>query len=283
MGPRRGSDMSLLTRPLPAWGKRLARLPLLLYRLRLGRLLGHRFLVIVHRGRHTGDFHRTVVEVVRWDAARGEAVVASGWGERASWWRNLQAAPAIMVWLAGERFAPEQRFLKLDERTEVLHRYRREHPRAAKLIGPLLGLGTGDDALAAAAEGLPMVAFRRPFVRGSTEARYLTSTQAGRIYDRIGRLQDLQALYEHRAASDLLAHADFEHAQAVLEVGYGTGAFAQRLLERHLPPWSHYAGIDVSPHMHALARRRLTVRRGIPRPGVGDEPCRIRRGPSTSD
>ena len=249
--------MTLFERPPSRWLRRLAQLPLVLYQLRLGRLLGNRFLVVVHRGRRTGTLYRTLVEVVRWDPVRGEAIVASGWGERASWYRNLLAAPAAEVWLAGERVVPEQRFLELDERVEVLRDYRLAHPRATRIIGRLLGLDAGEDALRAAAERLPMVAFHAQEGRPVHRARYLTAAQARRVYDRIGRVQDLQALYEHRATSELLAHADFEHAHAVFELGYGTGAFAERLLEQHLPAESGYVGTDVSPHMHELAGRRL--------------------------
>jgi ubiquinone/menaquinone biosynthesis C-methylase UbiE len=86
---------------------------------------------------------------------------------------------------------------------------------------------------------------------------YLTAQQARAIYDRIGRIQDAQAVYEHRAIAELLARADFEHAHAVFELGYGTGALAARLFDRYLPAGSRYIGLDVSPRMHALARRRL--------------------------
>ena len=244
--------MNLLERPPPRWGKQLARLPLVLYRLRLGRLLGHRFLVVVHRGRRSGRPYRTVLEVVRWDPARLEATVASGWGAKASWWRNLQAAPAVEVWLAGTRYRPEQRFLNLGERVEVLDGYRREHPYAAGLLGPLLGLGR-DVTLDAAAERLPMVAFGLP----PRQERYLSREQARRVYDRIGRGQDLQAIYEHAAIRGLLTQGDFREARSVFELGYGTGALAERLLAEHLPAGSRYVGLDLSPRMHELARRRL--------------------------
>ena len=61
-------------------------------------------------------------------------------------------------------------------------------------------------------------------------SRYLTAAQTRRVYDRIGRIQDLQAVYEHRAINTLVAHADFTHAHAVCELGHGTGALAERLL-----------------------------------------------------
>jgi ubiquinone/menaquinone biosynthesis C-methylase UbiE len=91
----------------------------------------------------------------------------------------------------------------------------------------------------------------------SRSERFLTAAQARRVYDRIGRGQDAQMIFEHQAISDLLAHAGFERADAVFELGYGTGALADRLLRRYLRAESRYTGIEVSPHMHDLARRRL--------------------------
>ena len=96
-----------------------------------------------------------------------------------------------------------------------------------------------------------------PAPDGSEQLRYLTVEQARRAYDRIGRIQDLQAIYEHRAIRELLARADFEHAHAVFELGFGTGALARKLLEQHLPEDCHYAGLELSPHMHRLAERRV--------------------------
>jgi ubiquinone/menaquinone biosynthesis C-methylase UbiE len=182
---------------------------------------------------------------------RLEATVASGWGARASWWRNLQTTPAVEVWLAGIRCEPEQRFLDLAERIEVVDGYQRRHPRAVGLIGRLLVLGR-DVSLDAAAQRLSMVAFRLP-----RADRFLTYAHASRVYDRIGRSQDLQVIYEHEAVRSLLAHGDFGGAHRVLELGYGTGALAQRLLAEHLPAESRYVGVDISPRMHELASRRL--------------------------
>ncbi len=139
--------------------KLLARLPLRLYDLRLGRLLGHRFLVLTHRGRRSGRTRRTMLEVVRWNPARHEAIVAAGWGEHASWYRNLCAAPAEEILIADERFIPEQRFIDLDERVEVLRAYRQRHPIVMRALGGLLGVDVSDD-LQLAATRLPMVAFQ---------------------------------------------------------------------------------------------------------------------------
>lgn len=41
----------------------------------------------------------------------------------------------------------------------------------------------------------------------------------------------------------------FETATHVFELGCGTGRFAERLLERHLPATARYKGIDLGPTM----------------------------------
>jgi ubiquinone/menaquinone biosynthesis C-methylase UbiE len=85
----------------------------------------------------------------------------------------------------------------------------------------------------------------------------LTSEQARRVYDRIGRAQDWQRFYEDAATPELVAHAGFDTAHAVVELGCGTGRFAAALLARHLPPEATYLGVDLSPRMVALASERL--------------------------
>jgi ubiquinone/menaquinone biosynthesis C-methylase UbiE len=85
----------------------------------------------------------------------------------------------------------------------------------------------------------------------------LTSEQARRVYDRIGRAQDWQRFYEDAATADLVAHAGFDTADAVVELGCGTGRFAAELLARHLRAEATYAAVELSPRMVALASDRL--------------------------
>jgi deazaflavin-dependent oxidoreductase (nitroreductase family) len=151
--------MTPLDHPPSPVVKLLARLPLRLYDLHMGRLLGHRFLVLTHRGRRSGRSYRTMLEVVSWSPSRHEATVAAGWGEHANWYQNIRAAPAQEILIANERFVPEQRFLDVEERIKVLRAYRQSHPIAMKALGGLLGLKDGDDPQGAARR-LPMIAFQ---------------------------------------------------------------------------------------------------------------------------
>jgi ubiquinone/menaquinone biosynthesis C-methylase UbiE len=99
----------------------------------------------------------------------------------------------------------------------------------------------------------------------------LTPEEARRVYDRIGRAQDWQRLYEDAATTELVAHAAFGDARAVFELGCGTGRFAARLLDEHLPPAATYLGVDVSPRMVALASRRLLPWRDRAAVALADE------------
>ncbi len=100
--------MKDLSRSRPAGILRLAfRMPVNLYRLGLGRMLGHRFLFLIHRGRKSDLLREMVLEVIRYDPTTRETVVLSGWGERSDWYRNIEASPALEVRTGRDRNVPE--------------------------------------------------------------------------------------------------------------------------------------------------------------------------------
>lgn len=150
-------------RPPTGWRRLLLRSPVYLYRVGLGRLFGRHLLVMVHRGRSSGQIYRTPIEVASYDPTSGEAIVASGWGSQADWYRNIQARPAEEIWLGGRRFRPEQRFLSEPEAAQVMKEYGRRHPRAVQGLARWL-LGRGYDNPSRAGEALatkvPLVGFR---------------------------------------------------------------------------------------------------------------------------
>lgn len=85
----------------------------------------------------------------------------------------------------------------------------------------------------------------------------LSHQQAKAFYDRFGKKQDSQGFYEDVATTALIHNGEFDKADAVLEFGCGTGRFAERLLERHIPANARYVGVDISDTMVALAKERL--------------------------
>jgi deazaflavin-dependent oxidoreductase (nitroreductase family) len=112
----------------------LFRLPLPLYRLRLGWVFGRRVLVVNYVGYRTRQQRRVVLESVTHGADDGSYVVASGWGPEAAWYRSLRQTPAVTIQV-GARTAPVTAVpLSADEGAEIFARYAVRHRRAAKFL-----------------------------------------------------------------------------------------------------------------------------------------------------
>jgi deazaflavin-dependent oxidoreductase (nitroreductase family) len=142
----------------------LLRLPLWLYRARLGWLLGHRFLLLTHVGRKTGLLHQTVLEVAHYDKATDTYMVASGWGEQSDWLRNVEKTATVFVNIGGRRFEATARRLSVTEAQQALLDYAQHHPAtfrtlARLMIGQRLQ-GTEEDCLLLA-QSVPLVALQR--------------------------------------------------------------------------------------------------------------------------
>jgi deazaflavin-dependent oxidoreductase (nitroreductase family) len=136
-----------------------------LYRHRMGWLLGKRFLAVTHLGRRSGIERRTVLEVAVYDKDRRESIVASAYGEKADWYRNIQAHPAVKVETGRGAYVPEQRFLSRDEARTAAATFCRRHRLEARMAARALASigavpeGAFEDPVDLLAS-LPMVAFR---------------------------------------------------------------------------------------------------------------------------
>lgn len=138
------------------------RLPVHLYRARLGFLLGRRFLMIEHRGRKSGRIRRTVLEVV---ARHPDALyVVAAWGGQAQWLKNVTADPRVRVHIGFERFETVARILDEEAGQRLLDEYASKHPRAFRNLARLI-VGEGEDrseSVERMAAVIPVVELPRP-------------------------------------------------------------------------------------------------------------------------
>jgi len=137
------------------------RLPIILYRLGLGGLLGERFLLLVHIGRKSGMERKTVLEVVRHDRATKTFVVAAGFGPTSDWYLNIHVHPQVTIRCGGYRWEMTAHFLAPEQSGEELVDYNRRHPLAMRELAHFMGYkvdGTEAD-VRALGQGLSMVAF----------------------------------------------------------------------------------------------------------------------------
>ncbi|HET9874414.1 MAG TPA: nitroreductase family deazaflavin-dependent oxidoreductase [Mycobacterium sp.] len=111
---KRGAIATAGSRILRSRG--LMRAPIWIYRARAGAILSSRLLMLEHIGRNSGARRYVVLEVVD-HAAPDTYLVASGFGAKAQWFRNITANPRVRVY-AGSR-APASATARVLDRQEA--------------------------------------------------------------------------------------------------------------------------------------------------------------------
>jgi deazaflavin-dependent oxidoreductase (nitroreductase family) len=148
---------------LPRGLVRLAfRFPIWLYHVHLGWLLGYRFVLLTHTGRKSGLLRETVLEVVRYNKATGDCVVASGWGTKSDWFYNITANPKIIFQIRNKRSEAIAECLSSEAGAKELLDYAHRNPLALRELARFMGYrldGTEDD-IRALGRMIPMFIFK---------------------------------------------------------------------------------------------------------------------------
>jgi deazaflavin-dependent oxidoreductase (nitroreductase family) len=111
------------------------RAPALVFQLHASRLFGERFAMITHRGRKSGQPRTVIVETAAGSVAERRLVYIIAYGKRAQWYRNLKAAPAISIEIAGKVYRqPRHEFLDADGTAAAIASYWERYPRLAALL-----------------------------------------------------------------------------------------------------------------------------------------------------
>ena len=137
----KGADVEIIKRPEPPTGvaRLLFRLPIGLYRLRLGWLVGGRLMLLNHVGRVSGKARQVVIEVVGGDHREGSYIACSGFGRRAAWYRNVLATPRVTIEVGHRRMRAVARPLDEGEGADAMADYAARHPKAARRLCRFMG------------------------------------------------------------------------------------------------------------------------------------------------
>jgi deazaflavin-dependent oxidoreductase (nitroreductase family) len=153
---------------LPHGLARLAfRLPIWLFRAHLGWILGNRFVLLTHTGRKSGLLRQTVLEVVRYDRSSGICVVASGWGMKSAWSKNISANPRIVFQIRSKRTAAIAERLSPEAGATELFDYAHRYPLALQELSRFMGykLDGTDEDIRALGRIIPLFIFK-PVMEG---------------------------------------------------------------------------------------------------------------------
>jgi deazaflavin-dependent oxidoreductase (nitroreductase family) len=145
----------------------LLHLPVYLYRLGLGRLIGGRFLLLTHTGRISGRRHETLLEIMEYRPEGPEFIVMSGFGRRSEWLRNIEAASTAEITVGAHHFPVSHRVLSEEDAVRVVEGYEKRNrliqPIVSWTLTRLVGwhyAGSQEDHQRLVQQ-LPLVAFRR--------------------------------------------------------------------------------------------------------------------------
>jgi deazaflavin-dependent oxidoreductase (nitroreductase family) len=137
----------------------LMRAPIWLYKARAGALLTSRLLMLEHIGRKSGARRYVVLEVVS-HPTPDTYMVASGFGGRAQWFRNIQADPKVRLYLGSHPPVPATaRLLGEQERDRALAEYRDKRPKTWEQFKPILEETLGQP-ISDTGTALPLVELR---------------------------------------------------------------------------------------------------------------------------
>jgi len=137
----------------------LMRAPIWIYKSRAGAVLGSRLLMLEHIGRTSGVRRYVVLEVVNHPTA-ASYVVASGFGEKAQWFRNIKANSRVRVYTGSRAPKPATaRIMTQQEADRALGAYAKRHPQAWQRFKPVLERTLGSP-IAETNTALPIVELR---------------------------------------------------------------------------------------------------------------------------
>ncbi|QKV96085.1 nitroreductase family deazaflavin-dependent oxidoreductase [Streptomyces sp. NA02950] len=126
----------------PGLRRAVFRAPILLYRWRLGWLLGSRMLLLTHTGRTSGLPRQVVLEVTGRDPRTGAYHLASGFGPGAQWYRNIQHTPQVTIQVGRRRMAAVAQPLGPEESGRLMAAYALRHPHLARGLMRMCALKT---------------------------------------------------------------------------------------------------------------------------------------------
>jgi len=129
-------------RPPHGLTRMLLNMPIWLFRMHLGWLMGDRFLLLTHTGRKSGLPRQTILEVLEHDKATDVYYVLSGWGEKADWLRNVDKTPEVMIKVGHRQFNASAVRLESEAAERAILDYAKRNPLAIRVLPRLDGIPT---------------------------------------------------------------------------------------------------------------------------------------------
>lgn len=94
--------------------------------------------MLTHTGRKSGLLPRVVLEVVSHDDKTGAYFVAVGWREKADWFKNIQATPAVTITIELQTITASAQDISPSDSIRIYLGYAQRHPLAFRELSRLM-------------------------------------------------------------------------------------------------------------------------------------------------
>ena len=141
----------------------LWRAPIWIYRLGLGGLMRERMLLLHHIGRISGQQRENVLEIVDHNEENGSFTVASGFGKKSDWYKNIINHPDVSITVGRTEIPVTAQPLPPDQSGQAMVNYAKRHPTAAKNLMSVCGYrvdGSAEDYFVMGRDHVPLVLLR---------------------------------------------------------------------------------------------------------------------------
>ncbi len=115
------------------------RMPIWIYRLGLGGMMGKRALLLTHQGKISGKQRQTVLEIIQSNPEIGEYHVVSGFGTRSHWYQNIKENPGVIIQVGYKKMAATAEQLDPEEASQLMLDYTERYPGNLKALSRLIG------------------------------------------------------------------------------------------------------------------------------------------------
>ena len=135
------SERTVMSFPDPPRGFNalLWRMPIWLYRLGFGWLLGEKALLLTHIGRKSGQPRQAVLEIIQAYPSENRYLVVSGFGPGSQWYQNIKKEPRVTIQVRSKKIDAVAEQLEKKHAGDTLVAYAEKFPGNLKTLSRILG------------------------------------------------------------------------------------------------------------------------------------------------
>ena len=117
----------------------LWRLPIWIYRLGFGWLLGKKALLLTHIGRKSGQPRQAVLEILHAYSSENRYLVVSGFGPESQWYQNIKKEPRVTIQVGTKKINAIAEQLEKELAGDAMIAYAENFPGNLKTLSRILG------------------------------------------------------------------------------------------------------------------------------------------------